>query len=303
MVLQRAPFRKNFDAVVDVDGKVGGQYTVIQDADDDLDSGNYTLLVKTGTYAAGFNVTTNNAYIFVEPGTVIQSAITLSGTGVTLVLGAQCDVQGYIELSGANCSLLCLGGCDIDGLIASGADCLIDGGGWDTLSNGGSDRDGVRVSADDCIIQNLSVQTTGGSERGVQAHECSRIVIRNVQVVDSDDIGINFGQAPDGLITGCVILSATGFGINLQNPRTKVQGCTIIGAGGDGINLAAGSDDSVIIGNVVKDQGGDSIDIDDNAENCVIVGNRLDGSITDGTGTATIANNDEATDFGAGYGD
>jgi len=32
--------------------------------------------------------------------------------------------------------------------------------------------------------------------------------------------------------------------------------------------------------------------IDTNAENCVFVGNRMDGSITDNSGTSTVASND-----------
>jgi len=120
----RAPLARGYDGVVAITGRA--DFSTIQAADDVLDAAAYSLYVKQGTYAAGFTVSTNNAYIFVEPGTVITAAIVLSGTGIRLELGAQCDIQSTITLSGSNCSLICHGGCDIDGLIVSGAQAFID---------------------------------------------------------------------------------------------------------------------------------------------------------------------------------
>jgi len=292
--LQVKGINEAFDGVVDVGGS--GTFETIQAADDALDSGAYALWVKTGTYSAGFTVSTNNAYIFVEPGTVIEAAITLSGNNITLVLGAGCDIQGIITLSGANCSLTCQNGVDTDGLVMSGAFGFHDGGGWETIHQGGTANDAIAISGTDCVVQHCAAQTTtggGNSFEGV-AYSAARISIIAVKVIDSDNEGIQ-GQpgGNDIYIAGCVILGADGNGMTIQGARARVIGNYIIAAGADGINLAASADDSTVIGNIVRDQGAQPIDIDVNGENCVVVGNRVDGAVSDNSGTSTVASNDE----------
>lgn len=92
----------------------GGDYTDIQSADNALDTGAYTLYVKSGTYTSGFTVSTNNVEIWFEPSVIIQDDITLSGDNICLNLGACCDIQGDITLSGSSCSLRCQNGCTLD---------------------------------------------------------------------------------------------------------------------------------------------------------------------------------------------
>ena len=300
----RAPLARGYDGVVAITGRA--DFSTIQAADDVLDAAAYSLYVKQGTYAAGFTVSTNNAYIFVEPGTVIQAAIVLSGTGITLVLGAQCDVQGLITLSGNNCSLICQGGVDIDGILVSGNTCLVDGGGWDTLVDGGTARDAIDLTGDDVICQNIACQTTAGGGNAFDAVEINgdRNIVRNVKVIDSDEDGIStLSGAEDTLIEGCEILGADGVGIQVGSLRTKVIGNNIVATGSRCINLDNTGDNSLIVGNMMRDQaaGVDAISINAAGENCVVVGNRVDDlgtpdgadGIVDGSGTSTVTGNDE----------
>ena len=282
-----------YDGVVDVGG--GGNWTTIAAGETALgDAGTYTMLVKSGTYAAGFTASTNGARIVVEPGTVIEAAITLSGTNVTLVLGAGCDVQGAITLSGVGCSLLCENGCDIDGIVMSGNFGYVNGGGWETISNGGTARFGVGPTATDCIVENIAIQTTTGGDETYDAFYTTgaRTVIRNCKIIDSDDNGISI-VAADCAVEGNLILGADDSGIAIFSARARVVGNHTIGAGGIGIKIAGGGDNSVVTGNIVQDQGGDSIEINGAGENCVVVANVLDGAVDDQSGTSTVASNDE----------
>lgn len=297
----RAPLARGYDGVVAITGRA--DFSTIQAADDVLDAAAYSLYVKQGTYAAGFTVSTNNAYIFVEPGTVIQAAIVLSGTGITLVLGAQCDVQGLITLSGNNCSLICQGGVDIDGILVSGNTCQVDGGGWDTLVDGGTARDAIKSSGADFVCQNIACQTTGGggnSYEGV-AVTGARNIFRNVKVIDADNVSFQLlSGADDCLIEGCRTEGGDGTSMYVDAPRARVIGNTIVTPGERGIHFAGSADNSVCIGNIVRDQpaGKPAILIDAASENQVIVGNRVDDlgtsdGIDDNSGTSTVTGNDE----------
>ena len=63
-----------------------------------------------------------------------------------------------------------------------------------------------------------------------------------------------------------------------------------------GITIAGSGDNSTITGCHFQNMSESSpINIDTNAENCVVVGNRVDGTITDNSGTSTVASNDLAT--------
>jgi hypothetical protein len=284
------------DGVVDDGGS--GTFETLQAADDVLDAAAYSLWVKQGTYSAGLTVSTDNIYIFVEPGTIIQAAITLSGTGITLVLGAQCDIQGLITLSGVNCSLICQGGVDIDGILVSGNTCLVDGGGWDTLTNGGAARHAISVTGDDCIIKDIAVQTTAGGGTGYDGVNTtgSRITLSRIKVIDSDNAAFELLTGSDLLIEGCSILGADGQGIYLDGPRYRVVGNYMTATGADGIEVAGSGDGATIIGNVVQDPTSISVVINANGEDCLVVGNKLDGAVTDNSGTSTVASN-EVTAF------
>ena len=62
---------------------------------------------------------------------------------------------------------------------------------------------------------------------------------------------------------------------------------------GNVLTVAAGGDNSVIVGNIVQTATGNPVEIDAAGENCVVVGNRLNGAVNDASGTSTVASNDE----------
>jgi len=282
-----------FDGIVDVGGD--GHWTTLQAGDDDLDAGNYSMWVKQGTYTAGLTVSTDKAYIFVEPGTVIQGAITLSGDNITLVLGAGCDVQELITLSGANCSLLCQNGVDIDGILVSGNFGLVDGGGWETISNGGTARIGISITGTDGIAKNIACQTTAGGGQSYDALRMTgdRDVASRVKVIDSDNNGIDVVTGGAMLIEGCMVLGADVLGIDINAPRTRCIGNYVIASGNDGIRCDDSGDNSLVVGNTVQNQANQPIDVSTNCEDCVVVGNRTDGAVADNSGTSTVASNEE----------
>ena len=277
-----------YDGVVDVGN--GGNWTTIQAGDDDLDSGSYVMLVKSGTYSAGVTVSTNNAKIVVEPGTVIQGAIVLSGDNVTLVLGAGCDVQSTVTLSGANCSLICQNGVDLDGIIVSGNFGFVDGGGWDTLSHGGTANDGINVSGTDVIVQNISAQTSGNSHDACESSG-ERTTFDKIKVVGADRFGF-LVSADEAKILNSVIADSGSENIFSTSTEGLIANNYCNSAGLDGIECDDAADNSVIIGNIVRDQASDAIEVSAACENCVVVGNRTDGAIADNSGTSTVSGND-----------
>ena len=281
-----------------IDAAGGGDATVIQTGLDQFGD-DFTAWIKQGTYAAGFTETSSGVRIFIEPGTIIQAAITLSGDDCTLIIGAGADIQALITLAGDNCSLLCLNGVDLDGVLLSGACCLFDGGGWDTLSDGGTASEGISITGADCIAKNAAVQTTAGQGNALAGALSTgvRTSFVKLKVVDSDQHGISIAGG-DSLVEGCVVQGADERGINVDVVGgDRVAANYVIAAGVDGIGLRSGAGgdavNTVVSGNIVKDPAGDPIEIGADAENCVVVGNRLDGAVNDGSGTSTVADNDE----------
>lgn len=281
-----------YDAIVDA--KRQGDFETIQAADDALDGGAYMVYVKKGVYA-GFTVSTNNVWIFCEPGTVITSAVTLSGAGVCLQMGAGSDIQALTTLSGIGNSFICENGVDGVGIVVSAASCLVEGGGWDTLMDGGITRIGISVTDTDCIVENIACQTTSGGGQLFTGLTITgaRATVSKMKIVDSDHIGLAAAGGADCLIEGCVILGADLFGLQVSGLRNRIIGNYALAAGDDGISIDANGDDTIVLGNVVQDQANQSVNIDTNGENCVVVGNRTDGAVSDNSGTSTVALNDE----------
>ena len=249
--------------------------------------------------ASGGTFNTAEERLFIPPGTDVTSAINLTAAGIVLRIGAQCNVQETITISAANCSVYCEGGVDIDGLeLTSAADqTYVTGGGWDTVVDGGSANDAIIIAGDDCIVENIACQTTGGSKNAVVV-QGARATLRGVKVIDSNGFAFytNGAGAVDCLVDGCVVLGADSFGILAEANRLRVVNMFMTAAGSDGIRLDGGADNSVVVGCIIQDTAGaDPIEVDGGAENCVIVGNRTDGAVNDGSGTSTVASNDEQT--------
>jgi len=285
-----------YDGVVDAGG--GGNWTTAQAGDDDLDAGDYTMLIKGGAYST-LTVSTDEAKIVVEPGATFSGAVVLSGDDVTLVLGAGCAMSGLVTLSGANCSLICENGVDLVGILLSGDKGFVDGGGWDTLSNGGTTNVGINITGDDCVVENVASQTTAGGGSNYSAVKAAGVrgVVKNVKIITGDIAGIeSTSAATDLLIDGCYIADSDDQGMYIVGPRTRIIGCHLLSSGEDGILLKGTADNSLVVGCVIQDQANDPLEVETDAENCVVVGNRVDGAIDDNSGTSTVTGND-ATAF------
>jgi hypothetical protein len=291
-----------YDGVVDAGG--GGNWDVLQDGDDALDGGDYTMLVKSGAYGAGLTVDTNDVYIYVEPGTAITGNIVLGSTGANIKIefGPGCNLIGTLTLSGNNCSAIFGPNCDLDGLVISGNDCVVDGSGWSTIVDGTTENHGIEITGSRAIVQNIAAKTTAGGTTSYDAVSISGsgggFILRSVRIVDSDRRAIDY-SVTDGLIEGCLISGADAQGI-IAHDTTASSSCRIIGnritaTASQAILLQGAGDNTVIVGNEIQAVVGVSVEISTNAENCVVVGNRLDGAVTDSSGTSTVASNDTAT--------
>tara|TARA_Y100000310_G_scaffold342218_1_gene444381 strand:- start:392 stop:1402 length:1011 start_codon:yes stop_codon:yes gene_type:complete len=284
-----------FDGVVDADGN--GNWTTLQAGDDALDAADYTMVVKAGTYAAGLTVSTDDAKVIIEPGAAITGNFVLSGDNVTLIIGGGADIIGTITLSGTGCSLICEAGVDIDGIVLSGNFGYVNGGGWDTLSNGGTAAHGASATGTDCIVENIALQTTGGGAGSFAAAHATgvRTTYKNVKVVDSDLQAFRMlAGCDDSIVEGCVSLASDDDGVFIGASQMRVINNNIIVVdAGNVLTVAAGGDNSVIVGNIVQTATGNPVEIDAAGENCVVVGNRLNGAVNDASGTSTVASNDE----------
>ena len=283
-----------FDGIVDAGGNAG--YSTIQAGDDDLDSGAYTMLVKSGTYAAGVTVSTNNVRIVVEPGTTIQGAITLSGNNIRLELGPGCDVQAAITLSGVGCSLVCENGVDIDGLDVSGADCYVDGGGWETIATRNSGNGSIYVTGARAIVKNIYANTIGGvGIRGLNVSSgADNAQILNCKGVSALAVGIQVQTAVEVLVQGCYASGSNG-PFQIEAAR-----CRFIGNHGDntaasGNGLYWSNDNGSIVGNHIEGSGGGGtgITLSAGTDNNIVDSNITDYGISDsGTGN-TIGDNEQ----------
>ena len=281
----------SWDAIV---AASGADYTTPQLADDALDAGDYTMYCKGETYVA-LTVSTNNARIFLEPGTVFTGAITLSGSNVTLVAGAGCDFQGLVTLSGIGNNLLCENGCTFIGVATAAADCTFDGGGHDTVVSGGVARHAVELHGAFNTARNFTCSTTAGGGQAFNAlhmrFNSDNSLSENIVVTDSDNEGIH-NEADDSMVTNCQVLGADSHGINATNHRQRTIGNFVDAAGAQGIY--SNGNDTTITSNIVRDQASAAIYLDTGANDQVIFGNRLDGAITDnGTSNLESGFNDE----------
>ena len=266
-----------YDGVVDAGG--GGNWTTLQEGDNALGGGAYSMLVKAGTYSSqNLVVATNNAYIFIEPGTVIDGTITLSGTGI------------YIQ---------CGNGVDLEGLIISGNSNTFDGGGWETIIDGGTARHAVDITALYNKVQNTSVKTTAGGGNaydGVRIHQQTNQIV-NVQCINSDRYAFHSDtDGYDAAYIGCVASDSDDHSFYIASTRNRIVGCHAIGAGTDGYHFAATGDHGIMTGSVSRNPGAQSVEVVSGCTDVVITGNRLDGAITDG-GTNTIASGNSTVGF------
>ena len=93
-----------------------------------------------------------------------------------------------------------------------------------------------------------------------------------------------------------MILGADRDAISIFTAEMRVLGNYIIATGQDGIRVSGDGDNSVIVGNIVKNATGETINLLANGDNCVVVANRVDGAVSDSSTGSTVANND-ATAF------
>ena len=303
-----------YDGVVDAGG--GGNWTTIQAGDDALDAGDYTMLVKSGTYGAALTVATNDAYIYIEPGTQITGNIILSGIGVRLVCGPNVDISGTVTISGADSSMHMGGASSVSGLVTSsgvgssftsnngclfsagvlmsGHQSYFDGGGLDTLCSGAAATHGINTTgANDAHVSNASASTTAGGGNAYQGVLLAgnRGIATNIRVLSSDDDGFRFtGEGCTAI--SCSVAGSDAHGFYASSAKARLVNCEARAAAGIGYLFGATGDNGLMTGCSEEGSVGAGAQIHSAGEDCCIVGNRIDGAVNDLSGTSTVASNE-----------
>jgi len=280
-----------YDWVIDASGANDADGTTLASG-----VGKGSVYVKNGTYAAGLTETNDDQSWEFEPGVVVQAAVTFSGDNIQVLFGSGCDVQGLLTMSGASICVECENGCDFDGVLMSGNNGYFNGGGWDSISDGGIASLAISITGNDAIVTNVACQTTAGGAGAFTALSISglRGNAINIKVIDSDNHAIAItSTATYALLQGCIILGADVDGVLIEGPRTRVIACHVTACGGDGISVGTTGDNSLVVSSITSSITGTDILIDALGEDCCVVANRcVTGTITDNSGTSTVASND-----------
>jgi len=229
----------------------------------------------------------------------IVGAVTYAGDDGTIRAGASANFDGIVTLSGEGCSLICENGCDLDGIVVSGASCLIDGGGLDTLVNGTTANHAIHVSnaaADNVTIKNIAVQTTTGGTQPysgiVTVAGADYITLFNVRFAASDVYGANL-VGDFAKVAFCEFLGSHDSDFILfGGDRWRVVGTHFGGgSGGQIINTDAESDKGIAVANLGEDTAG-TITLASGADNSLVVANITDVAVSDSSTSSTVANNE-----------
>jgi len=301
---------------------VKGQQEYAEDVTISTD-GAYIFIEATTTLDGNWVISGDNCHVVVGPGAIIEGNWTLSGAGNTvefgggflwtgngtmsgagntLRLGADSDHVGINTMSGAEGSIYCGNGVETDGLVVTANSCLFDGGGFYTTIDGGTARSAVVVTAGHGFrLSNCGVENSRDNDNaydGVKLIGTAVFKIDNVHVHQSDQNGFNI-QSDTGVTRGQIsniyMDACNDAGIYIDMDRVVMQNI-MMSSCNYGITIAATGDNATIMGANLQAMAQSSpINIDTNAENCVVVGNRVDGTITDNSGTSTVASNDLTT--------
>ncbi len=173
---------------------------------------------------------------------------------------------------------------------------ILRGRGASTIINGGTTGTALTIAANNVTILNLAVQTTGGGGNAYNAISITSgddILIDNVTVIDSDNVGISVSATSDRVTLSRIRLIDTdatgilafdnGSELKIVDSHLAVTG-TI--AGGNTINIQ--SDFVVITGNLIGDAATRSLNISATANNVVYDSNYIEGAVAD-AGTASVA--------------
>lgn len=249
-------------------------------------------IVRIGEYGrldAGGTYSLSEQRLLIAPGTVITSALTISGNDVALHIGSGADLQAALTLSGTNSHVVCENGVDMIQLTISGDNGFFDGGGHDTLIDATTTGQAITVGGDDVTVQNIKAQNTSSAGTNTCVYVSGdRVILLNIRVVQADHDGIILG-GDDGQAIGCKVDDADRQDYSISGPRSSLIGCSG-GGGSEFVEIYAAGDDSIISGCVAVNAAS-TITIHADAENCVVVGNRCK-AITDNSGTSTVASND-----------
>jgi len=293
---------ESWDILVDAAG--GGDTTSIDTAIGTASTA--TIYVKQGTYTETITGDVAGQHVYLEPGTDIVGAVTVSAADVSWEMGAGSSASLLFTWSGANGNFIMRNGCDLsEGLLASGNLNFMDGGGWGSIATGTNNTvHALRLTGDDCIVTNITSNLAAGAFLFDSLRlDGARNIATTCKVIDSPDEGLSCGTtSTDCLALGNTVLGADLNGIIVGGPASRIIGNYVIATGEQGIDLSDTGDNSVACGNICKDQaaGQDSILIDANGENCVVASNRVDdlgtsNGVADNSGTSvTGANNESA---------
>lgn len=270
-----------YDAIVDAGGD--GDYTTLQDADDELDSGAYFLLVKSGSYST-LAVSTNNVMIHFEPGTTLSGDIDLSGSNISLVFSSGCSGVD-IDITGNNNSVKMKNGCSFNRVQwgSSSNTGYFNGGGIGTVLT--EDSSNAIQLDEDCIAEYASANASSGTN-GVDLVDgraiCNGI---NVDAAASNGVQNTNASGDEVLIINTIVKAATGNAGDFNAPRFRMVANIL----NDTVDINGLGDDSIFAGNVIDGACTQNADADDQCWTA----NRIDTTIPSEASSIYSNNNND----------
>ena len=295
----------NQEYAEDVTISTDGAYIFIEGGGTTLD-GDWTISGNNITVIVGSGSTIEGAWVLSGTGNTVEFGGgtswtgngTLSGVGGTLRIGGNTAHVGINTMSANSCSIYCGNGTETDGLVVTGLSCLFDGGGFYTTIDGGTARTAVAVTGghgfriSNCAVENS--RDNGNAYDGITLTDTAVFKIDNVHVHQSDQYGIKATStsAYRGQISNVYMDACNDGGVYIDMPRVVMNNVIVSDSSLFGTVTGYGDNTSIVGCQSSNISTSSPLTIDTNAENCVVVGNRMDGSITDNSGTSTVASND-----------
>jgi hypothetical protein len=173
------------------------------------------------------------------------------------------------------------------------------GAGYNTLITDSSGS-AIKISANSIAIENISVETTGGTNNAINDSEgISNISLDKVAVRDTTSKGIELSGSTESTITSCIVKTTSENGAIHGGDKCIIRNCVVEETAGSSFpagiivredsvassNIVSNTDyqgvvvngpDGIAVGNRIISSGNDGIRV--NGDDCIVANNRISDS-------------------------